>query len=216
MFACSPLFYSRRPNNDDRNKQGRGEGGRGGRGGGEGRGGRGGRVAPRDGKRAYDKRSGTGRGNEIKKGGGGARNWGNDKADAKKMEGAINEDEVKEEKPVEVPTEGEEAVEKEAPVEEKVEDNTMTFAEYMAVKGKKEETADRDFDNEFKGKSASTYEAKDFLVMGGGKQKKTRKKKEAEKKSVEVGFRVVSWIGCQFVAHLHVSVYLISASIFVV
>jgi len=45
------------------------------------------RQAPRDGKRAYDKRSGTGRGREIKKSGGGARNWGSDKDDARNAEG---------------------------------------------------------------------------------------------------------------------------------
>lgn len=201
MFACS-LFYSLRQNNDDR-KTKSGRGGRGGAG----------RVAPRDGKRAYDRKSGTGRGKEIKKGGGGARNWGSDKAEARKMEGAINEDEVKEEKPVEVSTEGEEAAEKEAPVEEKPEDKTMTYADYMAVKGKKEETVDREIENEFKGLAASTKTEEDFLVMGGGKQKKTKKKKEAEKKSVEVGFRVVSWVSicgappCFCVSHFSFYLY---------
>jgi hypothetical protein len=205
VFPCS-LFYSRRPNNSDRNtKGGRGD-----------RGGRGERVAPRDGKRAYDRRSGTGRGKEIKKGGGGARNWGSDKAEAKKMEGTINEDEVKEEKPVEVSAEGEEAAEKEAPVEEKVEDKTMTFADYMAVKGKKEEIVVRDLEDEFKGLAASTKTEEDFLVMGGGKQKKP-KKKQAEKKSVEVGFRVVSWVStcicgappCLCVSHFSFYLYCI-------
>jgi len=48
---------------------------------------RSGRSAPREGKRAYDRRSGTGRGREIKKSGGGARNWGSDKNDARHAEG---------------------------------------------------------------------------------------------------------------------------------
>lgn len=166
-------FHSRRPNNDRNTKHGRG-----------------GRAPPRDGKRAYDRRSGTGRGKEIKKGGGGARNWGSDKAEAKQMEGTINEDEVKEDKPTETP-EGD-AGEGEAPAEEKPEDKTMTFADYMASKGKKEEKSVREVESEFKGLSASEKVQEDFLVMGGGKQKKTKKKKDEEKQTLEVGFRVVS------------------------
>jgi hypothetical protein len=128
------------------------------------------------------------------------------------MEGTINEDEVKEEKPVEVSTEGEEAAEKEAPVEENPEDKTMTFAEYMVVKGKKEETVVRDLEDEFKGLAASTKTEEDFLVMGGGKQKKPKKQKEG-KKSVEVGFRVVSWVSicgappCFCVSHFSFYLY---------
>lgn len=163
----------RRTNNNDRNTKN----------------GRGGRSAPRDGKRAYDRRSGTGRGKEIKKGGGGARNWGSDKAEAKQMEGTINEDEVKEDKPVQdaEPTEGEEAA-----VVEKPEDKTITFADYMASKGGKQGTVEREVENEFKGVAVSAKVEEDFLVMGGGKQKKTKKKKDGEKKTVEVGFRVAN------------------------
>mmetsp|Transcript_11746 Transcript_11746/g.17244 ORF Transcript_11746/g.17244 Transcript_11746/m.17244 type:complete len:129 (-) Transcript_11746:623-1009(-) len=54
------------------------------------KGGRGSRPPARDGKRQYDRRSGTGRGKEIKKGGGGARNWGSDKNDAKKSRGCCH------------------------------------------------------------------------------------------------------------------------------
>ncbi len=172
-------FCSRRPPNNDRNTKH----------------GRGGRAPVRDGKRAYDRRSGTGRGKEIKKEGGGARNWGNDKADAKKMEGKIEEDAVKEEKPVEV-TEGEEV-----PAEETVEvpepepepeDNTMTLAEYMAMKQKKEDGASgREVVDEFQGKTAAMKVEEDFLVMGGGKSKKKKKENETNQ-TVEVAFRVVS------------------------
>merc|ERR1712008_325283 len=56
--------------------------------------GRGGRPPVRDGKRTHDRRSGTGRGKEIKKGGGGARNWGSDKNEARDLEGAIKDDQV--------------------------------------------------------------------------------------------------------------------------
>mmetsp|Transcript_19243 Transcript_19243/g.47583 ORF Transcript_19243/g.47583 Transcript_19243/m.47583 type:complete len:109 (+) Transcript_19243:489-815(+) len=104
------------------------------------------------------------------------------------MEGTINEDEVKDDTPSELP---EEDAVKEAPVEEKPEDKTMTFADYMAAKGKKEEHAGRETEDEFKGFSASTKVEEDFLVMGGAKQKRNKKKKDAERKTVEVGFRVV-------------------------
>jgi len=149
--------------------------------------GRGGRPPVRDGKRVYDRRSGTGRGKEIKKGGGGARNWGNAKDEAKKAEGRINENEE-----VAPATDGNENPD--VPAEEakpEVEDNTMTLAEYMASKGKKEEAALRDVKNEFEGKAvAAKGDEEAFMVMGGGKKKKDKKKKEVEKKSVDVGFRV--------------------------
>eukprot|EP00429_Kryptoperidinium_foliaceum_P039364 CAMPEP_0176162806 /NCGR_PEP_ID=MMETSP0120_2-20121206/83291_1 /TAXON_ID=160619 /ORGANISM="Kryptoperidinium foliaceum, Strain CCMP 1326" /LENGTH=263 /DNA_ID=CAMNT_0017500315 /DNA_START=173 /DNA_END=962 /DNA_ORIENTATION=+ len=141
--------------------------------------GRGGRAPVRDGKRAYDRRSGTGRGKEIKKGGGGARNWGNDKTEAKKMEGKIDEEAVAKEPEV---TEGA-AEEAEAPAPEpEPEDNTMTLAEYMASKkGKKEEKTGREVENEFAGKAAAKKEEEDFLVMGGGKSKKKKQQKTTSK-----------------------------------
>ena len=153
--------------------------------------GRGGRPPVRDGKRAYDRRSGTGRGKEIKKGGGGARNWGSDKNEAKKMEGRINENEE-----LAMAVDGNDA---EAPTEEvepPKEDNTMTYAEYMASKGKKEETSLRETKNEFEGINAAAKEEEEsFISMGRGKKKKDKKKKEVEKKTVDVGFRVVSYFG---------------------
>jgi Sec-independent protein translocase protein TatA len=42
-------------------------------------------------KRTYDRRSGTGRGKEIEKGGGGGRNWGSDKIEARTNEGPVDE-----------------------------------------------------------------------------------------------------------------------------
>lgn len=166
----------RRPNNDRNTKQGRG-----------------GRNPPRDGKRAYDRRSGTGRGKEIKKGGGGARNWGSDKAEAKKMEGKIDEEEVKDDQIVAPVEGGEPAAEEPAPEEEsKPEDKTMTLADYMASKGKKEDNAGREVESEFTGVTASKKEEEDFLVMGGSKTKKTKKKKDDQKKVVDVGFRTAN------------------------
>lgn len=149
--------------------------------------GRGGRPPVRDGKRAYDRRSGTGRGKEIKKGGGGARNWGSDKNEAKKMEGRINEDEEiapaadSEENPVDVAAEE---------VEPPKEDNTMTYADFMASKGKKEDVTLREVKNEFEGISIATKgEEESFIAMGGGKKKKDKKKKDVEKATIAVGFR---------------------------
>ena len=148
--------------------------------------GRGGRPPVRDGKRAYDRRSGTGRGKEIKKGGGGARNWGSDKNEAKKMEGRINEDEEIE--PLD-DTQADVPVEKDEPVKQ---DNTMTFADYMASKGKKEEAPVRETTNDFAGATASRKgEEESFIAMGGGKKKKEKKNKEPERKTIDVGFRVV-------------------------
>ncbi|VEU39013.1 unnamed protein product [Pseudo-nitzschia multistriata] len=149
--------------------------------------GRGGRPPVRDGKRAYDRRSGTGRGKEIKKGGGGARNWGNEKAEAKKAEGRINENEE-----VAPATDGNESPDVPSEeVEPEKEDNTMTYADYMASKGKKEEVALREVKNDFAGMAACAKgEEESFLEMGGGKKKKERKKKEVDKKTVDVGFRV--------------------------
>ena len=153
--------------------------------------GRGGRPPARDGKRTYDRRSGTGRGKEIKKDGGGARNWGSDKNEAKKMEGSINEEEVVapvvaegEEAPVEVQVEE---------VEPPVEDNTMTYADYMASKGNKEEVSLRETKNEFAGiTAAAKVEEKSFMSMGVVKKKKDKKKNEGDKKIIDVGFRSVS------------------------
>lgn len=190
----------RRPNNNDRNtKQGRGRG------------------PARDGKRTYDRRSGTGRGKEIKKGGGGARNWGNDKNEARKAEGTVIEDAV-DTKPeetttttttpvVENPT-GDETAEApetttttttttdEPEVEE--EDKTMTYEDYLKSKQAPDTeafkpVAERQLVNEFEGKAVQKAVEEDFLVMGGGKAIRKKGTKKGDKKSaVDVRFRVSS------------------------
>ena len=67
----------------------------------------------------------------------------------------------------------------------------MTYAEYMASKGKKDEVVLRDTKNEFAGIAAAPKgEEEGFMQMGTGKKKKEKKQKEA-KKTVDVGFRVV-------------------------
>jgi plasminogen activator inhibitor 1 RNA-binding protein len=164
--------------------------------------GRGERAPTRDGKRAYDRRSGTGRGKEVKKGGGGRGNWGSDKAAAKANEGKV----VDETKPVTdeevAATEAVQVAEVPVPEEQPApepepEDNTMTFAEYQASKAAKEEVKDREVDNEFAGKVAAMKVEEDFLVMGGAKAKKVAKKNVKKAAPVDLGFRVVSlllWI----------------------
>lgn len=181
-----PAKERRRPNNNDRNtKQGRGRG------------------PARDGKRAYDRRSGTGRGKEIKKGGGGARNWGNDKNDARKAEGAVTEGEeavALETKPEEAATPEGTVEEAAAPAEPEVkeeEDKTMTYEDYLKSKAAPDSVAfkpvaERELVNEFAGKAAKTSVEEDFLVMGGGKAPRKKGGKKGEKLSVDVGFRVAS------------------------
>ncbi len=93
------------------------------------KGGRGGRIPAHDGKRAYDRQSGTGCGKEIKKEGGGGHNWGSEKINAKKAEGPVTKgvEEIntpKEEPEKEVAAEA--AVEaKEPETEPELEDNTL-------------------------------------------------------------------------------------------
>lgn len=165
----------------------------------------------RDGKRAYDRHSGTGRGKEIKKGGGGARNWGSDRNEARQAEGKPTEEqkettEETEPKAVEGTPEAEtEEVEEEvAPspeAEPEPEDNTLSYEEYLASKQrpegelfapKQERTSVED---EFfaKAKPREVQEVEDYLVMGGAKQKRKGRKKDEDdqdNKAVELlGFR---------------------------
>lgn len=174
---AGPKGDRRRPNNNDRNtKSGRG------------------RPTVRDGKRAYDRRSGTGRGKEMKKGGGGAHNWGSDKNDARKAEGHIDENEKPEEK-TEEPS-NEEVEKKEPIVVEEEEDKTISLEDYLKNKkavsdsgifGPKKEKA---MDSDFSGAVAHEIVEETFLVMGSGK---TLRKKGGEKKKstqVDLGFRV--------------------------
>lgn len=169
----------RRPNNNDRNTKG----------------GKGPRPA-RDGKRTYDRRSGTGRGKEIKKGGGGGRNWGSDKDEARKNEGPVDEA-----APAAVVEAVVEEVVAEPEPEPEPEDVTMTMEEFLASKSskaagddlfgaKKERTAD-DVANDFSGKEAHVAVEGDFLVMGSGKSlRKKSNKKEVQK--LDLNFKIAS------------------------
>jgi len=189
----------RRQRHDDRNtKQGRG------------------RPPARDGKRTHDRRSGTGRGREIKKGGGGGRNWGSDKNEAKRGEqrgagATVNEDSVEKKERDDTNAEAGAEISDEAkadqpegtdkkndePKVEEPEDNTMSYGEYLKSKQAPESgvlapVQQKEYVNEFAGKA--TYVAKKndpFLVMGGGKQpRKKGGKKDGEKKTITPAFRV--------------------------
>jgi plasminogen activator inhibitor 1 RNA-binding protein len=183
--ADAPAKRDSRPRNDDRNtKRGRG------------------RPPARDGKRSYDRRSGTGRGKEIKKGGGGPRNWGSDKNDARTAEGTLQEGE-------EVPAdaapvaegannEGNEEVVKEEVVVEEEEDKTMTLTEYLSSKENPDSElfrpkAAKELDDEFAGMTMRKDVEEDFLVMKGAKApRKKGNKKDEEAAKVDVGFRIKS------------------------
>lgn len=160
------------------------------------KGGRGGRAPARDGKRTFDRKSGTGRGREISKGGGGGHNWGSDKNEAKKAEGPVTEGE-------EVAAEDNENGEEEEKVKEneQEEDKTMSYEEYMASKARPDSAAfkpvaERTVENEFSGKIGARKEEEDFLVMGGGKQlKKKGQKKDDKDKKLVLDFKVKSATG---------------------
>ena len=160
------------------------------------KGGRGGRPPAREGKRTFDRKSGTGRGREISKGGGGGHNWGSDKNDAKKAEGPITEGE----EPAAVEEEnGKEETEEEV-VPEPEEDKTMSYDEYIASKARPDSAAfkpiaERTVENEFAGKARSRKEEEDFLVMGGGKQPKKKGQKKDEKEKLVLDFKVKSATG---------------------
>jgi len=170
-----------------------------------------GRPNARDGKRTYDRRSGTGRGKEIRKGGGGPRNWGSDKVDARSAEGVLDENQV-EKAPVEgeevgAALDAEEDVNKEEePVEPEPEPEpepvTRTLDEYYEDRKNElkdlpqfQERAKREVDNEFSGfKARAAAKEEDFLKMGTGKaiRKKTGGSGKKEAETVQLGFRVGS------------------------
>ncbi len=166
------------------------------------KGGRGGRVPSRDGKRTHDRRSGTGRGKEIKKGGGGGHNWGSDQNDAKKAEGAVTEG--KEDDAIAAVGEENDPVAEEEEVvveakEPEPEDNTMSYDEYLAQKARPDTEAfkpleERAVENEFAGKAAAKKETEDFLVMGGGKHPKKKGSGKKEKETLVLDFKVKSAI----------------------
>lgn len=188
--VVEPSKVEKRPNKGDRNTKG----------------GRGGRPPARDGKRTFDRRSGTGRGKEMKKGGGGGHNWGSDQNDAKKAEGPVTEGNEDVNTPTEEATaEKVEATEETAPVAEEKEpepeeDKTLSYEEYLAQKARPDSEAfkpleSREIENEFAGKASSKKVSEDFLVMGGGKQPKKKGAGKKEKETLVLDFKIKSSIG---------------------
>lgn len=170
----APKKEHRRPNNNDRNTKH----------------GRGGRAPPRDGKRAYERRSGTGRGKETKKDGGGSRNWGSHKNEARTNQGTVVEGEEGE-KLNDEPEKRTQDVEEEPVVEE---DKTLSLEEYMMQKALPDSAAFKPkeapkFENVFVNVAPKTAVEEDFLVMGEGKKERVRDSKK-EKQAVLTGFRV--------------------------
>jgi plasminogen activator inhibitor 1 RNA-binding protein len=160
--------------------------------------GRGGRAPVRDGKRAYDRRSGTGRGKEIKKDGGGARNWGSHQDEAKAARSSqggadgewpavISNDEEGESPAVIANDEdGNEAGDAE-PVEQEPEEPavvTMTLEEYMEQKKATQSellapVKPREVVNEFGSLAPKKAVEEDFFLgAAGSKPKKVSKPKQ--------------------------------------
>ena len=145
------------------------------------KGGRGSGPRPaREGKRTYDRRSGTGRGKEIKKGGGGAHNWGNDKNLARNNEGAVSEGQLEvgdEAAKAEELAEEEKVQVEEPPEDEEEEDKTLSYDEYMKQKARPNNEIfappkERAVTNEFANVKPKVAVEEDFLVMGGGGRKR--------------------------------------------
>lgn len=186
----------RRQRHDDRNTKG----------------GRGGRPA-RDGKRQFDRRSGTGRGREGKKDGGGGRNWGSEKNDAKRgmdrnnydktaADDGVEKDVTQENEKAEVGGETKDEAEvTEKYVEEQKEeevDNTVSYEDYM--KQKKENPASellapivstKEITNEFAGVKVAVVKEEEAFTSGKSKApRKKGSKKASSGDKITPSFRV--------------------------
>jgi plasminogen activator inhibitor 1 RNA-binding protein len=176
------LVCIRRPNNNDRNtKHGRGE-----------------RAPSRSGKRAYDRRSGTGRGTETKKEGGGARNWGSDKNEARKAQGPVDDspevDANNDVEPALIPEEVEPEPEEAKEIVEEV-DNTISYEEYLKTKARPESElfapkAIREVENEFAAIKPKVTVEEAFLAPSETKQR-PRVREEKKKTVIVPSFKVV-------------------------
>ncbi|KUF78852.1 hypothetical protein AM587_10010807 [Phytophthora nicotianae] len=165
---------SRGPREGGRAPRERGERGRGARG-------------PR---REYERRSGTGRGKEVNKQGGGARNWGNKADPNEQMAEAAAQEGAK-------PASDEEAAEEAAAEEEEEEEVQLTLDEYMAKQKSARsgelfaEVEVRQVTNEFSSAVQITKEGKTPDFMDSQYEKVYSKKTSGRKKQVitDVGFR---------------------------
>jgi len=160
--------------------------------------GRGGPPPTRDGKRQFDRRSGTGRGREIKKDGGGSRNWGSDKNEAKKAEHAESaEKAANNAEDANIVEEENAVVEEEPVVEQEPEPATFSLDEYLAEKAKiqadnelfapKEEKM---IDTDFSGKAVVKIVEEDYFGLGGGKKLRKKNKDKKEVETVVPSFKV--------------------------
>ncbi|KAL4152183.1 hypothetical protein PRNP1_009117 [Phytophthora ramorum] len=176
------------PVGDKKESRGPREGGRAPRERGE-RGERGGR-GNRGPRREFERRSGTGRGKETSKQGGGARNWGNKADPAEQLAEAAAQDSAK-------PASDEEATEEAAAVEEEEEEVQLTLDEYLA-KQKESRSGDlfadvevRQVANEFSSAVQITKDGKTPDFMDSQYEKVYSKKTSGRKKQLitDVGFR---------------------------
>lgn len=166
----------------------------------------------REGRRYYDRQSGTGRGREVKKGGSGPHNWGSVKSEARKAEshlpGLVNNDEKVNSTETSIdenPEDNSKIVDNSTEVNEEAnrseehgkklleEEKTMTLEEFLRskTKPKSELFKPRNIkavNNEFIGKTSRIAVKEDVLIIG--KEKKMRKKnsKKHEKTTLDVAF----------------------------
>ena len=148
--------------------------------------------------REYERRSGTGMGRDVKKGGAGKANWGSPEYEGKRYEHLEAEDaaEIAEQPAGEEETKKEETVEEQPPQEEEEEVNNLTYAEYIAQK-KQEQSAG------LKGESRKPEELKVKNIQKYNKDDKHKKTITSNIKAheayapggisadVEVGFKPV-------------------------
>lgn len=163
----------------------------------------------REGRRYYDRRSGTGRGREVRKGGSGPHNWGSDKCEARRAEDnpsglqnnddKVNSNDVSTDEVVDVNSKivdsGTEVRETATRIEEteKEEKTTMTFEEFLKSKTDPESELFKPkeikvVDNEFIGKFAKVTPKEDVLLMGKGKKIRKKTNKKLEKITLDIGF----------------------------
>ncbi|KAE9042138.1 hypothetical protein PR003_g3023 [Phytophthora rubi] len=146
---------------------------------------------PRGPRREFERRSGTGRGKETSKQGGGARNWGNKADPNEQLAEAAAQDAVK-------PASDEEATEEAAAVEEEEEEEVqLTLDEYLAKQKSARsgevfaEVEVRQVTNEFSSAVQITKEGKTPDFMDSQYEKVYSKKTSGRKKQLitDVGFR---------------------------
>ena len=189
-FDLFLLPHRRNPNNDRNTKGGRGP------------------RRARDGKRTFDRRSGTGRGKEIKKDGGGSHNWGSDKNEAKKAEGHVDEfkNEVEESDNNQNANKDEAATEtatatatapalQEEEEQVEVEEQTLSLEEYLSAKQEVtlfQPKGAKQVEDEFHGKKSYAYQEENFLVIGTGKalRKKGTGKEKGTAEKLDVDFKI--------------------------